>query len=114
MDIGDWLRGLGLAQYEPAFRDNAIDGTVLPNLTAEDLKEIGVAAVGHRRRLLGAIAALRAEAPLQLGPPMAPLGGSSDPSAPVIGPQPTLPFPSRARGGGLGRREWGRKPNAAS
>ena len=33
MDIGDWLRGLGLAQYEPAFRDNAIDGTVLPNLT---------------------------------------------------------------------------------
>ena len=69
MDVGDWLWGLGLAQYERAFRANAIDGAVLPNLTAEDLKEIGVAAVGHRRRLLDAIAALRATAPLQPGLP---------------------------------------------
>lgn len=58
MDIGAWLRGLGLGQYEQAFRDNAVDGDVLPSLTAEDLKELGVVAVGHRRRLLDAIAGL--------------------------------------------------------
>ena len=58
MDIGAWLRGLGLGQYEQAFRDNAVDAKVLPKLTAEDLKEVGVAAVGHRRLLLEAIAAL--------------------------------------------------------
>jgi class 3 adenylate cyclase/tetratricopeptide (TPR) repeat protein len=65
MDIAAWLRGLGLEQYEPAFRDNRIDAEILPKLTGEDLKEIGVAAVGDRRKLLEAIAALReAAAPL--------------------------------------------------
>jgi class 3 adenylate cyclase len=63
MDIAAWLRGLGLEQYESAFRDNAIDGVVLPRLTSDDLKEIGVAQVGHRRKLLDAIAALGAPAP---------------------------------------------------
>ena len=62
MDIAAWLKSLGLQQYERAFRDNAIDGDVLPKLTAEDLKELGVAAVGHRRKLLDGIAALRAQA----------------------------------------------------
>src|SRR6516164_7534950 len=62
MDVGGWLRGLGLEQYEAAFRDNRIDDTVLPRLTAEDLKELGVGFVGDRRKLLDAIAALRAEA----------------------------------------------------
>src|SRR5262252_1930669 len=62
MDIGDWLRGLGLEQYEAAFRENAISEKVLPKLTAEDLKDLGVGMVGHRRMLLDAIAALRAEA----------------------------------------------------
>ena len=61
MDVGGWLRGLGLEQYEAAFRDNAISERVLPNLTAEDLKDLGVGMVGHRRMLLDAIAALRAE-----------------------------------------------------
>ena len=42
MDIAAWLNGLGLAQYEPAFRENAIDSTVLRNPTAEDLKDLGV------------------------------------------------------------------------
>jgi hypothetical protein len=56
MDIGDWLRSLGLEQYEAAFRDNAITGKVLPNLTADDLKDLGVGMVGHRRTLLDAIA----------------------------------------------------------
>jgi class 3 adenylate cyclase len=61
MDISAWLRGLGLECYEQAFRENAIDEVVLPKLTAEDLRELGVTAVGHRRFLLVAIAALRAE-----------------------------------------------------
>ena len=42
MDVVVWLRSLGLGEYEAAFRENEIDETVLPNLTQEDLKEIGV------------------------------------------------------------------------
>ena len=57
MNIVVWLRSLGLGRYEAAFRDNEIDETVLPNLTAEDLKDLGVSVVGHRRKLLDAIAA---------------------------------------------------------
>jgi predicted ATPase/class 3 adenylate cyclase len=60
VNIAEWLDGLGLGQYAGAFTDNAIDAAVLPKLTAEDLREIGVAAVGHRRRLLDAIAAFAA------------------------------------------------------
>src|SRR5919205_4198249 len=63
MDIAAWLRNLGLERYETAFRDNDINAAVLPKLTAEDLKEIGVASVGHRRTLLEAIAALRKTVP---------------------------------------------------
>jgi class 3 adenylate cyclase/predicted ATPase len=59
MDIAEWLRGLGLERYEAVFRDNEIDWQVLSSLTADDLKEIGISAVGHRRRLLDAIAPLR-------------------------------------------------------
>jgi class 3 adenylate cyclase len=62
MDVGACLRRLGLEQYETAFRENRIDDTVLPRLTAEDLKELGVGFVGDRRKLLDAIAGLRAEA----------------------------------------------------
>jgi len=61
MDVVVWLRSLGLGQYEAAFRDNEIDDTILPNLTAEDLKDLGVGIVGHRRKILDAIAALRAD-----------------------------------------------------
>ena len=61
MDVVVWLRGLGLEEYETAFRDNKINERVLPSLTAEDLKELGVAALGHRRMLLDAIAALRTD-----------------------------------------------------
>src|SRR5215469_10310974 len=64
MDIAAWLDGLGLGQYEPAFRYNEIDERVLPSLTAEDLKDLGVELVGHRRQLLDAIAALGASAPV--------------------------------------------------
>ena len=62
MDVVVWLRSLGLEEYEAAFRDNKINERVLPSLTAEDLKELGVSALGHRRILLDAIAALRTDA----------------------------------------------------
>ena len=62
MDVVVWLRSLGLAEYETAFRENKIDEGVLPKLTAEDLKELGVSALGDRRKLLDAIAALRTDA----------------------------------------------------
>src|SRR3954452_14991220 len=62
MDVRGWLRRLGLEQYEATFRENKIDDAILPNLTAEDLKDLGIEFVGHRRKLLDAIAALRAEA----------------------------------------------------
>ena len=62
MDIGGWLRSLGLERYEAEFRENEIDDTVLPSLTAEDLKDLGVGIVGHRRKMLDAIAVLGAYA----------------------------------------------------
>ena len=61
MDIEKWLRGLGLQQYAAAFRDNAIDAEILPELTDVDLEKLGVV-LGHRKRLLKAIAALAAPA----------------------------------------------------
>ena len=59
MDIREWLRDLDLERYAEAFVANEIDAEILPKLTAEDLKDLGVALVGHRRRLLEAIATLR-------------------------------------------------------
>ena len=56
MDIAAWLRRLGLERYDQAFRENEIDAVVLPTLTAEDLKDLGVTVIGHRRKLLNAIA----------------------------------------------------------
>ena len=76
MDIGAWLRNLGLGQYEGAFIDNAIDGDVLPRLTADDLKDIGVTIVGHRRKLLDAIAGLNA-------PPASPPPVAAPPPSPA-------------------------------
>ena len=58
MDIADWLRRLGLHQYESLFRDNDVDTETLPSLTAEDLRELGITSLGHRKKLLSAIAAL--------------------------------------------------------
>jgi class 3 adenylate cyclase len=58
MDVSAWLRGLGLEHYAPAFRDNDIDAEILPELTADDLIGLGVTSIGHRRKLLAAIAAL--------------------------------------------------------
>jgi class 3 adenylate cyclase/predicted ATPase len=63
MDVGGWLRGLGLEQYEANFRDNKIDAELLPRLTGDDLKEIGVSALGDRLRLLDALATLAGARP---------------------------------------------------
>jgi hypothetical protein len=63
MDVGGWLRGLGLDRYEGKYRDGNIDLDVLPQLTADDLKDIGVSAVGNQRRLLAAFAALEGATP---------------------------------------------------
>jgi hypothetical protein len=68
VDIADWLTGLGLTQYTTAFRENDITD-LLPELTAEDLKDLGVGSVGHRRTLLKAIAALRGDPPQSVAEP---------------------------------------------
>jgi class 3 adenylate cyclase/tetratricopeptide (TPR) repeat protein len=62
LDVAAWLRGLGLERYAAAFAENAVDGELLPTLTADDLKDLGVEIVGHRRKILNAIAALAAPA----------------------------------------------------
>jgi len=59
IDVAQWLHGLGLGQYTATFARNDIDGATLLELTAEDLVSLGVSSVGHRRRLLSAIASLR-------------------------------------------------------
>src|SRR5438445_2705677 len=75
MDVGAWLQDLGLERYVPAFRDNDIDAEVLRKLTAEDQISIGVTSVGHRRKLLDAIAGL----------------GMAVPTAEVTAPAPGAP-----------------------
>ncbi|SPB15786.1 ATP synthase subunit beta [Caballeronia novacaledonica] len=60
MDVAAWLRSLGMERYEAVFAQNAIDGGVLRSLTADDLKDLGIASVGHRRKMLDALAELRA------------------------------------------------------
>jgi class 3 adenylate cyclase/tetratricopeptide (TPR) repeat protein len=81
MDLGGWLRSLGLERYEAAFRENEIDETVLPRLTHETLRELGVTAVGHRLKLLDAIAALRTDGA------KASRDEATAPAAPVVAPE---------------------------
>jgi len=59
LDVEHWLQELGLGQYAEAFREQAVDESVLPGLTSDDLKDLGVDLVGHRRRILDAIAKLQ-------------------------------------------------------
>jgi len=68
MDVGDWLRSLGLSQYEAEFRRNDIDAEVLLELTDADLEKIGVS-LGHRKRLLKAIVALGSASSAPVVPP---------------------------------------------
>src|SRR4029077_8828832 len=90
MDIVVWLRSLGLGRYGAAFRDNEIDETVLPSLTAEDLKDLGVSIVGHRRKLLDAIAALRTDA----GAKAPPSDAATASGAPTVSPRRPRRAPS--------------------
>jgi len=62
MDVGGWLRSLGLGQYEALFRASDIDADILPELTEVDLEKLGVS-LGHRKRLLRAISGLAAASP---------------------------------------------------
>jgi class 3 adenylate cyclase len=62
MDVGNWLRGLGLGQYEAAFRQSAVDADVLPELTDQHLRELGVS-LGHRLKILRAIREFAAAGP---------------------------------------------------
>src|SRR3954471_12331075 len=92
MDLGTWLRGLGLRQYEQIFRDNDVDAEVLPELTADDLIGLGVASIGHRRKLLAALAALRKGTS---APEMPPAQAEPAPSTAGRSPVPRLPKAER-------------------
>ena len=80
VDVAAWLNRLGLEQYEQAFRENDVDAEVLRDLTAEDLIGLGVTSIGHRRKLLAAIAALRETSPLP-SDPITTRAGQEGPSA---------------------------------
>jgi class 3 adenylate cyclase len=82
LDIAQWLNEIGLAQYQAAFRDNDIDATVLSSLTGNDLSEIGVTSVGHRRKMLDAIAQLRRD------------GSGPTAKVPADAPNASTPTPS--------------------
>ena len=79
MSVADWLKGLDLGQYAQAFADNDIDLALAATLTDADLKEIGVASLGHRRKLRAAAAALTAKPPApQPTPPPPPPGRDAE------------------------------------
>ena len=78
MDVAVWLRDLGLQQYEALFRENDIDAEVLSDLTDADLEKIGVS-LGHRKRLLKAVAALASPAaPLPAATPIPPVADAAE------------------------------------
>src|SRR5215831_1713198 len=74
MDIVAWLNELDLGQYAAVFRDNAIDAQTLPDLTDADLEKLGVL-LGHRKRLLRAIAKLH-----EAGAPLSPTAPPGEPA----------------------------------
>jgi class 3 adenylate cyclase len=67
MDVGDWLRALGLSQYEAAFRESEIEADVLPELTEQHLKDLGVS-LGSRLRMLRSIRELARDATVKAQP----------------------------------------------
>ncbi len=69
MDVSAWLTGLGMGEHARSFADNEIDAATLADLTADDLKELGVTKLGQRKRLLAAIAALAGGQPQPSPPP---------------------------------------------
>src|SRR5215831_6994871 len=69
-EIADWLKAIGLSEYAARFAENGIDISVLSHLTDQDLKDIGVL-LGHRRKILAAIADLTPTAPAAPEPALA-------------------------------------------
>ena len=95
MDVAQWLNGIGLGQYEALFREHEIDADVLPDLTEADLEKIGVP-LGHRKRLMRAIAALASNDPPSPAatPPLHRRSAAAP--APVPGRRPTSPSGGRS------------------
>jgi SAM domain (Sterile alpha motif) len=83
--IADWLEQLGLGQYAQRFAENDITVAILPDLTDQDLKELGVASLGHRRLLLRAIADLNR---IEKSAPAVPAAATAAPLVPPSGPAP--------------------------
>ena len=73
MDVAAWLDAQGVGQYADSFAENHIDADTLEDLTADDLKDLGVRSVGPRKMLLAAIAKIRAGAPGLARGPRSPL-----------------------------------------
>jgi hypothetical protein len=84
MDVGEWLKGIGLGQYEETFRAHDIDVDVLPDVTEADLEKIGLP-LEARKRLMKAIANLR---PPEFRVPPEPLWTAPEPSRPLAAPSP--------------------------
>ncbi len=77
MDVAAWLRDLGLEAYAEAFAENGVDADLLGELNNEDLKDLGIAKLADRKRLLKAIADLASDAPAQVGGPPSQPGTSA-------------------------------------
>lgn len=99
--VTEWLEKLGMSEYAQRFADNDIDFSILPDLTDQDLEKIGVTSLGHRRKILRAIAALANVAPAQTAPaipPPPPASSSVPKSSPVVGTSPSSPAAAEAAG----------------
>ena len=88
--LGDWLEKLGMSEYAQRFAENDIDFTILGDLTDQDLKDLGVASLGHRRKLLRAIAALAITPEAEAMPAIQPLApktmATAAPPPPISAP----------------------------
>ena len=96
-DVAEWLERLGLAQHAALFADNAVDLRVLPHLTEEDLRELGLP-LGHRRILLAAIAGLGdKEAPRKTPTSVTAMLPSASSIISITPPSPARPLPGASR-----------------
>ena len=101
--VTNWLEKLGMSEYAQRFADNDIDFSILGDLTDQDLKDLGVASLGHRRKILRAIAELDRPEATAAPPAAAPAPPSrpappSPPPTPVAAPPQTTPRPQEAAG----------------
>jgi len=90
--IEEWLASLGLGEYASRFAENDIDFTILSDLTDQDLEKIGVASLGHRRKILRAIAALNGATAANAQ--AAPAAAAPPASAPIAPAPPPTPRPT--------------------